>query len=113
MIETEEKDHGMTLTDKLNFGKHINHITGDTYNFRNIKAAFTHLDKGMMKKLITSMIRPRLQYVALVSSSSSSSLSLTIHNFSLKMGLDRPWLFSTSPDLVPYLPLSPIHSYPP
>ncbi len=56
----------MTVTDKLNFGKHINHITGKAYNLRNIKAAFIHLDKDMMKKLITSMIRPRLEYAALV-----------------------------------------------
>ncbi len=57
----------MTVTDTLNFGKHINCITGQTYNpLRNIKAAFTHLDEDMMKKLITAMIRPRLQYAALV-----------------------------------------------
>ena len=67
MIKMEEKDLGVTVTDKLNFGKHINCITGETYNIiRNIKVAFTHLDEDMMKKLITSMIRPRLEYAALV-----------------------------------------------
>ncbi len=30
MTKTGEKDLGVTLTDNLNFGKHINHITGDT-----------------------------------------------------------------------------------
>ncbi len=45
MTKTEEKDLGVTVTDNLNFGKHIDLITGETYNFlRNIKAAFTHLD---------------------------------------------------------------------
>lgn len=45
----------------------INRITGETHNLlRNIKAAFTYLDGEMIKKLITSMIRPRLEYAALV-----------------------------------------------
>ncbi len=62
MTKTEEKDLGVTVTDKLNFGKHINHITGETCNLlRNIKAVFTHLDEDMMKKLLTSVIRPRLE----------------------------------------------------
>ncbi len=57
-VKTEEKDLGVIVTDKLDFGKHINSITGETYNLlRKIKAAFTHLDEDMMKKLITSMIR--------------------------------------------------------
>ncbi len=57
----------MTITDKLTFGNHINRITGETYNLlRNIKIAFTHIDEGMIKKLIKSMIRPRLEYAALV-----------------------------------------------
>ncbi len=30
MINMEEKDLGVTVTDKLNFGNHINHITGET-----------------------------------------------------------------------------------
>ncbi len=70
MKKTEEKDLGVTITDKLAFGKHINGITGETYNLlRNIKATFTYLDEEMVKKLITSMIRPRLEYAALVWSS--------------------------------------------
>ncbi len=57
----------MIITDKLTFGKHINRITGETYKLlRNIKTAFTYLDEEMMKKLITSMIRPRLDYAPLV-----------------------------------------------
>ncbi len=66
MIKTEEKDLGVAVRDKLNFGKHGNHITRETYNHvRNIKAAFTHLEEDM-KKLITSMIRPRVKYAPLV-----------------------------------------------
>jgi len=65
--KTEERDLGVTITDKLAFGKHINRITGETYNLlRNIKAAFTYLSEEMVKKLITSMIRPRLEYAALL-----------------------------------------------
>lgn len=38
MKKTKEKDLGVTITDKLSFGKHINKITGETYNLiRNIK----------------------------------------------------------------------------
>ncbi len=67
MTITEENDLGVTVTDNLNFGKHINRTTGETYNFlRNIKPSFTHLDEDMVKKLITSMIRPRLKYGSLV-----------------------------------------------
>ncbi len=33
---------------------------------RNIKTAFTYLDEEMVKKLITSIIRPRLEYAAVV-----------------------------------------------
>ena len=67
MKRTEEKDLGVVVTDNLNFGKHINKITGETYNLvRNIKVAFTYLDEEMVKKLVTTMIRPRLEYAALV-----------------------------------------------
>ncbi len=51
----------------LTFDKHINRITCETYNLlRNIKRAFTYLDEEMVKKLITSIIRPRLEYAAVV-----------------------------------------------
>ncbi len=59
----------MTVRENLNFRKHINHITGETYDLlRNVKAAFTHLLEDMMKKLKISMSRPRLEYAALVRS---------------------------------------------
>ncbi len=57
----------MTVANKLTFDKHINRITGETYNLlRNIKTAFTYLDEEMVKKLITSIIQPRLEYAAVV-----------------------------------------------
>ncbi len=31
-VKTEEKDLGVIVTGKLNFGKHINSITGETYS---------------------------------------------------------------------------------
>ena len=64
---TEEKDLGVTISNKLSFEKHISKITGETYNLlRNIKLAFSYIDEDMIKKLITSMIRPRLEYAALL-----------------------------------------------
>ena len=32
----------------------------------NIRVAFHHMDKDMMKRILTSMIRPRLEYAAVV-----------------------------------------------
>ncbi len=61
------EDLGVTITDKLTFGKHINKITGEAYNLiRNIKIAFTYINEEMVKKLITLMICPRLEYAVLV-----------------------------------------------
>ncbi len=64
MKKKEEKDLRVTVINKLTFDKHI---TGETYNLlRNIKKAFTYLDEEMVKKLVTSIIRPRLEYAAVV-----------------------------------------------
>ena len=65
--KTEEKDLGVTISSSLSFGKHIRKITGETYNIlRNIKLAFNYIDEEMMKKLIVSIIRPRLEYAAVL-----------------------------------------------
>ena len=46
---------------------HIDKIFGETYNLlRNIRLAFHYMDKEMMRKLITTMIRPRLEYAGVV-----------------------------------------------
>lgn len=63
----EEKDLGVTISSSLSFEKHINKITGETYNIlRNMKLAFNYIDEDMMKKLIVSIIRPRLEYASLL-----------------------------------------------
>lgn len=46
---------------------HINRIFRDTYNLvRNIGVAFSYMDKDMMRRLITTMIRPKLEYAEVV-----------------------------------------------
>merc|ERR1712035_308533 len=63
----EEVDLGVTITESLTPDRHINRITGEvTSLLRRIKMAFLYLDADMMKKLIGSMIRPRLEYAATV-----------------------------------------------
>ena len=63
----EEKDLGVMIQDTLSPEKHINNIFGSTYSLlANIRVAFNHLDKEMMKKIITSIVRPKLEYAAVV-----------------------------------------------
>ena len=55
------------MTDNLSPEKHINKITGDTYQLlRNIRMAFKYLDEEMINKLITSLIRLKLEYAAVI-----------------------------------------------
>ena len=47
--------------------KHINNITGETYNLlRNIWVAFTYVDEDMIKKLITILVQLRYECTAKV-----------------------------------------------
>ena len=63
----EEKDLGVMIQDTLSPEKHINGLFGSTYNLlTNIRVAFNYMDKEMMKKIITSMVRPKLEYAAVV-----------------------------------------------
>ena len=63
----EEKDLGVTILDSLSPEKHINRIYGSTYSMLiNIRVAFTYMDNEMMRKIISTMIRPRLEYAATV-----------------------------------------------
>ena len=63
----EEKDLGVVIQDTLSPEQHINQIFGSTYRtLTNIRVAFHFTDKDMMKKILTSMIRPRLEYAAVV-----------------------------------------------
>ena len=62
-----KKDLGVWITDNLSPEKYINEITGDTYQLlKNIRMAFKYLDEEMIKKLITSLIRPKLEYAAII-----------------------------------------------
>ena len=63
----EEVDLGVTITDDLTPDRHINKITGEVMSLlKRIKMAFSYMDVDMMRKLICSMIRPRLEYAATV-----------------------------------------------
>ena len=63
----EEKDLGVVIQDTLSPERHINQIFGSTYRtLTNIKVAFHYMDKDMLKKILTSMIRLRLEYAAVV-----------------------------------------------
>ena len=65
--ESEEKDLGVYIQDNLSPEKHINKIFGDAFKtLRNMGAAFHYMDKEMMKKIFTTMIRPKLEYAAVV-----------------------------------------------
>ena len=63
--KNEERDLGVIITDNLSPEKHVNRITAETYNLlRNIRAAFSYFDEDMVRELIVSLIRPRLEYAA-------------------------------------------------
>ena len=58
---------GQSVRPSVRPKKHIDKITGDTYQLlRNITMAFKYLDEEMSKKLITSLIRPKLEYAAVI-----------------------------------------------
>ncbi len=64
--KTEEKDLGVIITDNLSPERHVNKITAETYNLlRNTRAAFCYFDEEMVRKLIVTLIRPRLEYAAM------------------------------------------------
>ena len=64
----EEKDLGVVIQDTLSRERHAtNQIFGSTYRtLTNIRVAFHYMDKDMMKKTLTSMIRARVEYSAVV-----------------------------------------------
>ena len=66
-IAKEEKDLVVLIQDNLSPEKHINRIFGDTFRMlRNIRMAFHFLDKDMMRTIITTMIRPKLEYAQVI-----------------------------------------------
>ena len=63
----EEKDLGVVVQDNLSPEAHIRGVFGSTYRMlTNIRVAFHYMDMSMMKKIITTMVRPKLEYAAVV-----------------------------------------------
>ena len=66
-IVKEEKALVVVIQDNLLPEKHVDGIFGDTFRMlRNIRIAFHFLDKNMMKKLLTTIIKPKLQYAEVI-----------------------------------------------
>ena len=64
---TNEKDLGVIMQGDSQPESHINKIFRETYNLiRNIGLAFHYMDGEIMKKLISTIIRPRLEYAGVV-----------------------------------------------
>ena len=62
-----ERDLGVVIQDNLLAEKHINKITNNTYRMVISMSVFFHyMDEDMIKKLIMAMIRPKLEYAAVV-----------------------------------------------
>ena len=62
-IAKEDKNLGVVIQDNLSPEKHIDGLFGDAFiMLRNIRMAFHFLDKDMMRKIITTMIIPKLEY---------------------------------------------------
>ena len=55
------------IQDNLSPEKHIDRIFSDTFRMlRNIRMAFRFLDKDIMRKTVTSIIRQKLDYVEVI-----------------------------------------------
>lgn len=66
-IVNEEKDLRVIIQDTLTPEKHINEMFGETYSLlQNISAVFHYLDGNMMKKIMTTLVRPRLEHAAAI-----------------------------------------------
>ena len=66
-IAKKEKDLEVVIQDNLSSEKLINRIFGDTFRMlRNIRMAFHFLDKDIMRKIITTIIRPKLEYAEII-----------------------------------------------
>ena len=67
-----EKDLGVLITKNMSHDKQINKIVGETYNLlRYIRVAFTYLDEEIVKKILVTLISPRLEYAAVMWSPST------------------------------------------
>ena len=67
LMAKEEKDLEVVIQDNLSPEKHRSRIFDDTFRMlRNIRMAIHFLDKDMMRKIITTMLRTKLEYVEVV-----------------------------------------------
>ncbi len=65
--QREEKDLGVVIQDDLSPEKHIDTIFGNAYGMLwNIRMIFQLMNKDMMKKMLTTLIRPKLEYAEVV-----------------------------------------------
>ena len=63
----EVKDLWLLIQDNLEPEKHIKQIFDSTYRIlSDIRVAFHYMDKEMMNKIMTCVVRPRLEYAAVV-----------------------------------------------
>ncbi len=63
----KEKDLGVTVRADLSPESHINKIVRESYNLLNkIRIAFNFMNEELLVRVLTSMVRPRLEYVAVV-----------------------------------------------
>ena len=63
----KEKDLEVIMQENGQPESYIDRMFGETYNLlKNIRLAFHYMDKEMMKKLISTVIRPRLEYAGVV-----------------------------------------------
>ena len=63
----KEKSLGVMMEDNIQPESHINRIFGEVFDLlRNIRIAFHYMHKEMLKKLIITIIRPRLEYAGVV-----------------------------------------------
>ncbi len=57
-----ESDFRVIIQDDLSQQKHISNSFGNTYRMlKNVRTAFNYMDKDMMQKILTTMIRPKLE----------------------------------------------------
>ncbi len=60
----KEKDLGVIINNRLSPEDHIQEKVRNVHNLlANMRIAFTYIDEEMVKKIITSFIRPTLEYM--------------------------------------------------
>ena len=75
LIGKEDKDLGIVIQDNLSPKKHIDKVFGDTFKMlRNIWMNFHILDEDMIRKNITMMIKPKLDYAKVIWSPHKKSM---------------------------------------